>query len=211
MEIISHRGYWVKNSEKNLEVAFRRSFELGFGTETDLRDYGGEVVISHDMPCGNDIMTFEEFIRIYISYEICSALALNVKSDGLQIPVKSILEKYSVDNYFMFDMSIPDFLQYKKNHLKSFARISEYETITPEMQNLMDGVWFDYFNNDELDHDSLKHILKYNKQVCLVSPELHKKNHFKFWDKLKQEKLHLNNKLIICTDIPEEAMSFFKD
>lgn len=38
MKIISHRGFWHNPSEKNTEMAFCRSFELGFGTETDVRD-----------------------------------------------------------------------------------------------------------------------------------------------------------------------------
>ena len=51
MIIISHRGYWIQPAEKNTEEAFSRSFERGMGTETDVRDHRGELVISHDMPC----------------------------------------------------------------------------------------------------------------------------------------------------------------
>ena len=32
MEIISHRGLWKKDHEKNSVKAFQRSFEKGFGT-----------------------------------------------------------------------------------------------------------------------------------------------------------------------------------
>lgn len=35
MIILSHRGYWKETHEKNLPIAFERSFSLGFGTETD--------------------------------------------------------------------------------------------------------------------------------------------------------------------------------
>jgi nucleoside-diphosphate-sugar epimerase len=49
MNIISHRGFWLKDEEKNTIQAFERSFEFGFGTETDIRDYKGELVISYDM------------------------------------------------------------------------------------------------------------------------------------------------------------------
>ena len=38
MEIISHRGYWKNVEEKNSSKAFKNSFDLNFGTETDLRD-----------------------------------------------------------------------------------------------------------------------------------------------------------------------------
>ena len=45
MKIISHHGFWHIPSEKNTETAFCRSFELGFGTETDVRDSLGALVI----------------------------------------------------------------------------------------------------------------------------------------------------------------------
>ena len=63
MEILSHRGYWQCPEEKNQEVAFSRSFDLGFGCETDLRDYGGEIVISHDMATGGEL-TFEKLLQL---------------------------------------------------------------------------------------------------------------------------------------------------
>ncbi len=50
MQVISHRGYWKSAAEKNTTTAFARSFALGYGTETDVRDLNGELVISHDMP-----------------------------------------------------------------------------------------------------------------------------------------------------------------
>jgi len=36
MQILSHRGYWKETKEKNQEVAFERSFSLGFGKENDI-------------------------------------------------------------------------------------------------------------------------------------------------------------------------------
>jgi glycerophosphoryl diester phosphodiesterase len=45
MKIMSHRGYWRGEDEKNTTTAFSRSFDLGFGTETDVRDALGQLVI----------------------------------------------------------------------------------------------------------------------------------------------------------------------
>ena len=67
MIILSHRGYWKSEEERNQEVAFHRSFDLGYGTETDIRDIQGKLVISHDMPQGNEI-TFEELLQIMDSF-----------------------------------------------------------------------------------------------------------------------------------------------
>ena len=55
MIILSHRGYWKLEEERNRAAAFQRSFDLGYGTETDIRDIQGKLVISHDMPRGDEI------------------------------------------------------------------------------------------------------------------------------------------------------------
>ena len=92
MKIISHRGYWKRLAEQNTIKAFQRSFALGFGTETDIRDLQGELVVSHDMPKGDE-MRLEKFLALVSSYEDAHSLtlALNIKSDGLLIPLKNIL------------------------------------------------------------------------------------------------------------------------
>ena len=99
MKILSHRGYWNKNISKNSKESFINSFSKGFGTETDLRDYNGNVVISHDIPEQNNLISFETVLEIYLKYsssEVIMPLALNVKADGLQIKAKQILDKYQI-------------------------------------------------------------------------------------------------------------------
>ena len=61
MQVISHRGYWKTAAEKNTATAFARSFEMGFGTETDVRDLNGLLVISHDMP-QHPTMTLRQYL-----------------------------------------------------------------------------------------------------------------------------------------------------
>lgn len=53
---------------------------MGYGTETDIRDIQGKLVISHDMPQGNEI-TFEELLQIMDGRNL--PLALNIKADGM--------------------------------------------------------------------------------------------------------------------------------
>ena len=88
MKILSHRGYWKEASEKNSVTAFLRSFNLNFGTETDLRDQNGEIVISHDIP-KNDSLLFKNFLKALNDKPL--TLALNVKADGLAKELKKIL------------------------------------------------------------------------------------------------------------------------
>ncbi len=118
MEIISHRGYWKEINEKNTNTAFERSFSLNFGTETDLRDYMGNLVISHDIANSNCIIA-DEFFLIYRRYAYQHlTLALNIKADGLQNELLKLLELHNIHNYFVFDMAIPDTIGYIKKRYK---------------------------------------------------------------------------------------------
>ena len=89
------------SSEKNTALAFKRSFSLGYGTETDIRDYKGSLVISHDIP-DESSLSIDSFFEIYNQYDVKGPLALNVKSDGLQKLIKEKLNEYKVSNYFFF-------------------------------------------------------------------------------------------------------------
>ena len=130
VEIIAHRGYWDNHTKKNSIDAFVKSFENGFGVETDLRDLNGDIVISHDIPNPEmEIITFDNFLKLYCEFDTKETLALNIKSDGLAClkQKKKKLNEYRVSNYFVFDMSIPDMLSYKNISLNFFTRHSEIE------------------------------------------------------------------------------------
>ena len=208
MIILSHRGYWKSNEQKNTEIAFHESFSSGFGTETDFRDYKGQIVISHDI-ASEESMNAETFFEIYCSYNDMLPLALNIKADGLQIKLKKLLEKYQISNYFVFDMSVPDGLQYLKQNINSFTRQSEYE-VEPSFYEDAQGIWLDEFNGHWINKDIIKKHINKNKQICIVSPDLHKRDYKKEWQHYKEIEKELNiNNLMLCTDFPEEAKEFF--
>jgi len=206
MKILSHRGYWKEVAEKNTIEAMRRSFSLGFGTETDVRDYNGDLVISHDIADENAI-SFQKFLEIYGEYDKDLPLALNIKSDGLQLKLKEALARNKIENYFLFDMSIPDALGYLRNEVKNvFTRQSEYEK-DPSFYEKANGVWLDSFEGDWFDNNLISAHLARGKMVCIVSPELHKRSHLESWKKYKF--LSAEKNLFLCTDFPEEAREFF--
>lgn len=208
MIILSHRGYWKEVSEKNQPVAFERSLSLGFGTETDIRDYKGELVISHDIADRNCI-SVKELFEIYNRYNTNLPLALNVKADGLQIKLKDLLEKYSIQNYFVFDMSVPDGFQYLKQNIKSFTRESEYEKV-PSFYDEADGIWLDEFQGHWINQEVIEKHIKNNKQICIVSPDLHKREYQNEWQHYKEIETGFGiSNLMICTDHPEVAKEFF--
>lgn len=208
MIVVSHRGYWQDTAERNTEQAFRRSFSAGFGTETDVRDYGGSLVIAHD-PAVKDDMPFEDFLSIYAEYDTDLPLALNIKSDGLQSLLLDQLNSFGLNNYFVFDMSIPDSLQYARRKIPFYTRMSEYEP-QPALIDQASGIWLDAFESAWFNMATLQPYLSAGKQVCIVSPELHKRDPWPFWRWLQENgAAELGDSLMICTDLPEDAQAFF--
>lgn len=209
MQIISHRGYWKLPEEKNTSVAFKRSFSLGFGTETDFRDYLEDLVISHDIASNTSFKAIK-FFEIFNQYNSALPLALNIKADGLQKKLKAILKQFNIANYFVFDMSIPDTIGYIDNNIPFFSRQSEYE-IQPAFYENCAGVWLDAFIDKWYDADLIRQHISNGKQVAVVSFDLHKRDHLALWKYLKENNLHSVREVILCTDIPEEALTFFKN
>jgi len=201
MIILSHRGYWKKDSEKNTMKAFKRSFKFGFGLETDVRNYNSKIVISHDVPDKHSI-NIENLFDVYDN-NLC--LALNIKSDGLAIYVKDLLYAYGIKNYFVFDMSIPDTIEYIDNNMNVFIRQSDIE-YTPDLHKQTKGIWLDELYKDYICTDIVNYINK-NKKVCVVSPELHNKKYLKRWQHFKQ----FDESVLLCTDYPEKANEVFND
>ncbi len=208
MNILSHRGYWNISAEKNTLIAFKRSFSNGFGTEMDVRDYQGELVISHDIANKKNV-SLESFFKLYKTFDNELFIALNIKADGLQLKIKKLLDHYKIFNYSVFDTSVPDGLGYLKYNIKLFTRQSEYEK-EPSFYESAVGVWLDEFHDQWIDKKIIKFHKKNNKKICIVSPDLHNREHLKGWERFKQIEKELGmNDLIICTDHPEEARRFF--
>jgi len=163
VNVISHRGYWKEPAEQNADPAFERSLRLGFGIETDIRDSQRELVISHDLPV-HAVTALESFFELYSRFESELPLALNIKSDGMQNRLKSLLEEYDINNYFLFDMAIPDALVYCWQGFNVFTRQSEYE-ISPPYYNLAQGVWLDEFHGHWITDATILEHLDNGKQV----------------------------------------------
>ncbi|MCL2469638.1 MAG: phosphodiesterase [Alphaproteobacteria bacterium] len=205
MIILSHRGYWKDLAARNQRDAFIRSFDMGLGTETDLRDCQGRIMIAHDMPKGDEI-TFEEVLQIMDGRNL--PLALNIKADGLAEAILELLKKYNHTDYFTFDMSIPDLVVQIKRGLRVFTGLSDILT-APVMLDAAAGVWLDCFNSDWYRTDVIDDLIAAGKSVCLVSADLHKRQTDKQWEIIRQCKSLGSDRLMICTDHPEKAREFF--
>ena len=207
MQILSHRGYWHDFSlESNKRIAFERSFDLGFGTETDLRDICGKIVISHDMPKGNEL-TFRELLEIMNGRNL--PLALNIKADGQADEILKILREYNHTNYFTFDMSIPDMVFQMNKNLKVFTGRSDILK-DPVLLEKADGIWLDSFYSEWFEEKDVTDILNAGKKVCIVSADLHKRDIREQWNKIKNFSIIESDSIMLCTNIPEESVKFFR-
>jgi hypothetical protein len=208
MRILSHRGYWLSYEEKNTETAFHRSFGLGFGTETDIRDCAGSLVVSHDPPNGSELPLFR-LLELVADYDQALPLALNIKSDGIGARVAQACETAGLTNWFTFDMSVPDLRAQLQLGIKAYTRMSELE-LAPPLLSSAAGVWLDSFTADTwFTPKTISNLLNQGKQVCLVSPELHGSPHQALWSTLIEANLHRAQGLSLCTDLPVNAKTFF--
>jgi glycerophosphoryl diester phosphodiesterase len=211
MKIISHRGFWEVEKEKNSMDAFEKSFRMGLGVETDVRDYCGNLVISHDVANGDNIL-FEDFLSAYNKYDSKEmTLAINIKADGLQSKLMEQLANHNISNYFLFDMSIPEMVVYSRTTLNFFTHQSEYGP-SPILYEKAMGVWLDSFEDIWYSNSCIKEHLDNGKYVCIVSAELHKRDNTKQWGQIKMLLKEVNgDKLILCTDYPTKAKEYFYD
>lgn len=203
MRVLSHRGWWETLSEKNTVSAFTRSFEAGFGVETDLRDAAGVLLVSHDPPVGGELQ-FVEFLGLARPND--APLAINIKSDGLAIQVAEVLKHHANVDAFVFDMSVPDMRSYFAAGVPVFTRVSEVEQ-TPVWLNESAGVWLDAFDSEWYSSEVIQGFVDLGKRVCVVSPELHGRPHRSTWESLLE--FRRTSDVLLCTDYPDDAANFF--
>ncbi|OGR74472.1 MAG: hypothetical protein A2089_07040 [Elusimicrobia bacterium GWD2_63_28] len=200
MRILTHKT--------NTPESFRRSLRAGYGAELDVRDAAGALVVSHDLPAAR-CAGLERFLAEYAAAGGDLPLALNIKACGLQAKLAALLAKFKVRNYFVFDMAVPDGLGYLKRSLRVFTRQSEYEP-APAYYDQAAGVWLDEFHGPWIGLAAVRGHLAAGKQVCVVSPELHKRDYAEEWGKLRAiEKKTGRDSLMLCTDHPRRARLYF--
>jgi hypothetical protein len=207
MLVLAHRGLWSTLHDENSIEALTDALDCNYGIEFDVRDSNGSIVIAHDIVNELKPSALQLFDAYYLSS--CSAiLAINIKADGLGRLIADMLAQRGIKNYFCFDMSVPETLRYRRSGIRYFTRQSEYEE-NPVFYHDAAGVWMDMFESDWITADDIRLHLDRGKQVAIVSPELHVRPHMIFWEGLKDSGLYRHDGLMLCTDHPVSARSFF--
>lgn len=203
MRVLSHRGYWRQAGEKNTVAAFERTLSFGFGTETDVRDRLGELVVSHD-PASPQAMPWADLLKMFDGRGC--PLAVNIKADGLSPLLAQSFADRNID-WFAFDMSGPETFRYAQAGLPFFTRHSDIEE-RPVCYAEAKGVWLDGFVSDWHDNDTVLRHLDAGKFVCIVSSELHGRSYEALWDRLSDIQ-DQTGRVMLCTDHPERAREYF--
>lgn len=206
MEILAHRGYWKSEEEKNTEIAFERAVRCGFGIETDVRDFQGKLVISHDL-ADSYSQPLEVFLAMCRAQNIVCSVALNIKADGLCGLLKKTIEEYSQLNLFFFDMSVPEQVFYVECGMPVYTRQSDYEK-EPVLYQEASGIWMDSWKESWIRESCIEKHLEEGKAVGIISPEIHGRDPVPLWKMIRKFK---NRRILLCTDIPQKAEEYFHE
>lgn len=160
MEIIVHR----LNTIEQL-----KSSPTQYGVEVDIRSSGDRLIIHHD-PFIDSI-----FFDAWISEYHHGTLILNVKEEGLEERLISIMKEKQIEEYFFLDQSFPFLVKWaNKGFRKSAVRFSEFESIETAMTlaGKVEWVWVDCFTKFPLSKHDANTLKQAGFKLCLVSPEL---------------------------------------
>ena len=171
MIIIKHRV----NTSKEL-----KKLSINFGAEIDLRSKNKVIYLHHDPFKKGEL--FSNWIK-YFKHKL---LVLNVKEEGLEQKIISILKKNNIRNFFFHDQTFSSLL--KNMHKTNVSiRYSEFEDLK-KINKLFDSikwVWLDNFNEIKINRKFYSFIKKKKVKICIVSPELVKKSRSKEIKKIK--------------------------
>ena len=196
IEIICHR----RNDINSLI-----STPIKYGVEVDLRTYNSKLIINHDP--FEDGVRFKEWINFYNH----GTLILNVKEDGLEAKIISLLKKNNISSFFFLDQAFPTIIKMIRNGESRCAlRVSEYETIENilKLSNKLDWVWLDMFTKFPITFEEYLKIKKANFKICLVSPELQGLENMDI-PSLKNYLIYKGIKVdAVCTKYPDKWENF---
>lgn len=161
MKIISHR----RNTMSELLAT-----DSKYGIEVDIRSEGDRLIIHHD-PCV-DGESFDEWINAYRH----GTLVLNIKEEGLESRLITLMQVKGITDYFFLDQSFPFLVKWSKaGEHRCAVRVSEFESIETALTlaGKVDWVWIDCFTHFPLSAQDARRLTDAGFKLCLVSPELH--------------------------------------
>ena len=140
--------------------------------EFDVRDTNGQLLVTHDPFSSGDFL--ESFLSC-LGNRFC---IVNIKSEGIEHAVLSLLKTYGIEKFFLLDCSVPMMVKLSKAGEHRLAvRFSEYESLESVLawKGKVDWVWVDCFERYILTPELCSVLKDAGFKLCLVSPELQKR------------------------------------
>ena len=145
-----------------------KKIPTGYGVEVDIRNASNKLILHHEPYEKGD--SFEEFCSEFKH----AFMIINIKTEGIEEKILSILKRYNIENYFWLDLTFPSIVKLMNKGEKNIAiRFSEYEPIESclALKNKVNWVWVDTFTKLPLDKESFDKLKQSNFKICLVCPE----------------------------------------
>ena len=190
----------------------REEIPLHIGVELDVRDCGFEQpFVSHDPNPRGGIPSLREWLQMDLSYGLRPLYALNIKADGIEEKVVKVVRDFGIEGRsFVFDMSFPSLMRFRRLGMPFATRVSEHEH---------DNGWGAYLWMDRWDwHDANPPLVNPATRtrdgqwplVAAVSPELHSRNAPMGYCKYYWNLFHHLSCGAICTDHWQECFAHFE-
>lgn len=164
MKIIHHR----RNTLSELKETSSE-----YGVEVDVRSLGDSLIIHHDPFQHGE--SFDQWIDEYNH----GTLILNVKEEGLEERLITVMQSKQITDYFFLDQSFPFLIKWATSGVHRCAiRVSEFEKIETALAlaGVVDWVWVDCFTHFPLSSEDASKLRSAGFKLCLVSPELQGRN-----------------------------------
>ena len=183
-----------------------------YGVEIDIRNHDEELFVIHD-PFSMHATVLSDWLSCY-QHEF---LIANVKEEGLEPKLLTVLRDYGIIDFFILDESIPYIRKYALKGISNFAlRVSEFESVETALAlnhhlrvhgRRVDWVWVDTFTGKPLPLESVKKLRDAGFKLCQVSPELHHINDPESWENRISDFHDINNGVyfpdMVCTKRPD--------
>lgn len=146
-----------------------RNVPKNMGVEIDIRPYKGELILNHDPFVEGDRLS--DYLKEYDH----NGIILNIKSEGIEPHILSLLEKNKINDYFFLDSSFPVCSRFIKDEMKDFAvRFSEWEPegLAINLAGLANWIWIDTFTKIPIDQKTADRFRMLGYKLCFVSPDL---------------------------------------
>jgi hypothetical protein len=200
IKICCHRGLWKTIEEQNSIMAIKKGIEHFGSVEIDIILHEEKLLVAHDTESLKLASNLNE-----LELDDTGIYFLDIKSKNIS---NKIPQKYSnIKNIFFINVDKSEHKKYKERNLQVMRvyNLSGEERI----QNKSENIIIDFWTNPENIEKHISSLEEHIGNILVISPEVHHLKPDIVWKALKELRLQKDRSVFICTDLIEEAKSYF--